>query len=530
MNQPDAVPPSPSCFSREVLRQFLDGLLSEPAHSKVEQHVEFCPLCGPMLESLEEGHDLLMANVGRSAEDEGSPLGNAFVAWAALGAVPNGALGSAGHPEPVAEDERYRIRRHLADGGLGHVSVAFDAQLERKVALKEIQSRYADLPSFRARFEREALITGRLEHPGIVPVYSFGRGADGRPFYVMRFIRGECLEKAIARFHVDQALTKDPGRRSLELQQLLRRFQDVCNTIRYAHSRGVIHRDLKPRNIMLGPDGETLVVDWGLAKVMGMPADDTDEEETEEPLLRPQNYNPFQTNQGTALGTPGFMSPEQARGDPERVGPASDVYSLGAILYSVLTGEAPLTRANAPATRRIVDELILRGVLDPSSEPAAVSHPASASVERVHDVVLEKLGRSPGTLSTAELQRVTTPVMLELIKGGELLCPKTLVPWVDPALEAVCLKALALNPEDRYISPRELAEDLDRWHADEPVGAWREPWTMRARRYARRHTRALSVAASVLIVTVLVGAAAWRWLAVKRQNAADEGSPATRTG
>ena len=169
-----------------------------------------------------------------------------------------------------------------------------------------------------------------------MPVYGLGTYGGGRPYYAMRFIKGDSLKEAIEHFHGDDTLKNDPGRRSLELRKLLRRFLDVCNAIDYAHSRGVIHRDLKPANIILGKHGETLVVDWGLAKAVGR-ADPSVGEQT----IAPSSSGSSETLPGSALGTPAYMSPEQAGGDLDRLGPRSDVYSLGATLYCLLTGKPP---------------------------------------------------------------------------------------------------------------------------------------------------------------------------------------------
>src|SRR5262249_43544176 len=148
------------------------------------------------------------------------------------------------------------------------VFVARDEELHRDVALKQMQENHADNPDSRSRFILEAEITGGLEHPGIVPVYGLGTYADGRPFYAMRFIKGDSLKDAIARYYGADR-NKESGERAVDFRKLLGRFVDVCNAIAYAHSRGVLHRDLKPGNIMLGNYGETLVVDWGLAKPVG---------------------------------------------------------------------------------------------------------------------------------------------------------------------------------------------------------------------------------------------------------------------
>ena len=169
---------------------------------------------------------------------------------------------------PTSEGMRFRILRPHAQGGIGKVSVAFDAELQREVALKQIKQERADDADSRTRFLLEAEVTGRLEHPGIVPVYGLGIDDDGRPFYAMRFVRGTSFEEAIQPLpRADEDPRRDPRERSLALRHLLDRFVNVCQTVAYAHSRGVLHRDLKPANILLGPFNESLVVDWGLAKV-----------------------------------------------------------------------------------------------------------------------------------------------------------------------------------------------------------------------------------------------------------------------
>ena len=245
-------------------------------------------------------------------------------------------------PAP-SDGVRYRVLRPHAKGGLGEVFVAEDTELHREVALKEIQERHADNPDSRGRFVLEAEVTGGLEHPNIVPVYGLGHYADGRPYYAMRFIRGDSLKDAIERFHRSDSLSPLRGEKFslLAFRKLLGRFVDVCNAIAYAHSRGVLHRDLKPGNIMLGKYGETLVVDWGLAKPLGR-TEPREQPDRDERTLHPASGSSvIETLAGTAVGTPAFMSPEQAAGRLDELGPASDVYSLGATLYVLLTGQAP---------------------------------------------------------------------------------------------------------------------------------------------------------------------------------------------
>jgi serine/threonine protein kinase len=358
---------------------------------------------------------------------------------------------------PTSSGLRFRVLRPHARGGLGEVFVARDEELHREVALKEMQAPHAADPNSRSRFVLEAEITGGLEHPGIVPVYGLGTYADGRPFYAMRFIKGDTFQDAIERFHEADGPRRDPGERGLALRGLLRRFVDVCNAVTYAHARGVLHRDLKPSNAILGSYGETLVVDWGLAKPTGRGVKEGGggAEET----LRPASASgPAQTQMGSVLGTPAYMSPEQAAGRLEELGPASDVYSLGAMLYCLLTGNAPFDG------RRDVGEV---------------------------------LGK---------------------VKKGQFAPPRRVKREVPAALEAVCLQAMALRPEGRYPSARALAADVERWLADEAVSAWREPWRMRAGRWARRHQTGVAACAAGLLVTVLAGGAGAWWLDRQRSE------------
>ena len=180
----------------------------------------------------------------------------------------------------------------MVRGGLGEVFVAVDPELDRQVAVKELRAYHAHDPLSQARFLLEARLTGRLEHPGIVPVYGLGRYPDGRPYYAMRFIEGETLGRAIERFHGEEDASREPARREIAFRRLLRSLIDACNAVAYAHSRGVVHRDLKPDNIMLGRFGETLVVNWGLAKSVSTPEPVASERPPVPPRNRPTIRRP----------------------------------------------------------------------------------------------------------------------------------------------------------------------------------------------------------------------------------------------
>ena len=379
-----------------------------------------------------------------------SPAGNSMASGISAGTAWQGEPTTS--YQPAADDDstqRFRVLRPHARGGLGQVSVANDRELNREVALKEILEKFAGDEGSRQRFLLEAEVTGRLEHPSIVPVYSLGQFADGRPFYAMRFIRGNTLSEAIARLHDRQQFPPASPGWNRELRLLIGRLIAVCNAMEYAHSRGILHRDLKPHNIMLGKYGETLVVDWGLAKSMaGM---EHGLVLTEGPLKPQSSDDSTATQQGAGMGTPGFMSPEQAEGRWDVLDRQSDVYSLGAILYCLLGLDI---RLPVEGQKEILAKVLKR--IRKKDNPGAFS--------------------SPGTRKA----------------------------FVPKGLEAITLKAMAIQPAQRYPTAHALADDLERWLADEPVSVYRDPWADRYLRTIRRH-KAACITGLALVSMALIG-------------------------
>ncbi len=285
--------------------------------------------------------------------------------------------------------QRYNLRGVIGQGGMGEVRLCHDARIGRDVALKIRKPGGGTGGEARARFVREAKLQGQLEHPAIVPVYDLGAAADGE-WFTMKRIRGETLERVIHR----RADEEGQAENRFGARKLLALFVQMCNAVAYAHARGVIHRDLKPSNVMIGDYGEVYVLDWGVAKVLG--SAEVAVEEDDVPTRAGER-----TRAGVVMGTPGYMSPEQARGDIDKLDPRTDVYALGAILFELLTLE-PL-------------------------HPLADPDQAIASTVRGVDT-------RPST-------RRETP----------------------PELDAICVRALAMQPHERYADARELAEAVERY-------------------------------------------------------------------
>jgi serine/threonine-protein kinase len=334
--------------------------------------------------------------------------------------------------DSVTSASRFDQLRYFRGGGLGDVFQAVDTGLNREVALKFIKQSHAGNPDLRARFRVEAEITGRLDHPNVVPVFGVGESWDGRPFYAMRFIRGKRLSDKIIELHSHQG-TAEEWR--LELRRLLEHFIVVCNTVAYAHSRGVVHRDIKPDNVMIGRYQETVVLDWGLAVVV-----ERDEmyRDSDEPTLAVAQSSSGDTSVA-GIGTKGYMPPEQLRA-PQHVKASSDIYALGATLYHLLTGQRAFRQG----------------------------------------------------ASDQEIQQ------------NQFTPPRAHNKRIAPPLEAVCLKAMATEPEQRYATAQALAADVQAWLDDEPLSAYAETPLERLIRWLRCHrTASLALGAAVLMVTTV---------------------------
>ena len=384
--------------------------------------------------------------------------------------------------------------------------MANDGRLRREVAFKELLPSALKNRNALERFLEEAQITGQLEHPGIVPIYDIGYQENGTPFYAMKLVRGETMEKEIENFH---QLPKGSPEWTLTFRRLLANFIDICNALAFAHDRGVLHRDLKPLNVMIGAFGETLVLDWGLAKVFDVEQIDDeapittstsdlgpdDQTVVESEATGLQNGTAVaepstggasaagasnagasvggqsqfsgsfgstrkmvhtdvrsagsQTMMGSVMGTPAYMPPEQAAGKLDELDARTDIYSLGGILYKLLTNQQPIARG------------------------------------KIREV-------------------------LKNVKEGNIIPPREHDPSIGKPIEAICMKALATDREDRYDSALKIASDIEAWLADEPVSVYEDPWLTKAKRWAKRNQSTVySLSATVGVLNIVWIGSVW---------------------
>lgn len=360
--------------------------------------------------------------------------------------MPPGAL-----PPPVDEPEtllneapgRYTQISLHASGGMGRVLLVHDTSTDRNIALKEllpasegsthgVDSPVRQMTQMASRFLLEGRITAQLEHPSIVPVYELGRRKNGTLYYTMKLVRGKTLAAAIA-----DAKTLE------ERLRLLSHFIDLCQAIAFAHDRGVLHRDIKPPNIMVGEFGETVVLDWGVAKVKKEPDMYEEEIRATSSLFGMDEKDWKETAYGTAIGTPHYMPPEQAQGLLDEIDERSDVYALGAVLYEILTGEVPF---HGKSAREIITRVV-------NTEP-----PAIARYE----------------------------------------------PDAPPELISICTKAMSKARDKRYPSAKALAEELQKFQSGALVGAYNYTFSEIARRYYRKHKAMVNTVGAAAAAIALV--------------------------
>ncbi len=343
---------------------------------------------------------------------------------------------------------RYKIIKELGRGGIGRVMVAEDDHLGRPVAIKQLLKQGVtrlDDPNLTSdptlmRFLLEAKVTSQLEHPGIVPVHEVGMRQDGSFYYTMKVVKGKTLKQL--------STGKDLAGRLKLLPHLI----DLSQTIAYAHSRGVIHRDIKPQNLMIGEFGETVLLDWGLVKVEG--EKDLRESELHEELQQLKNTSSLETAQGRPMGTPAYMSPEQAEGRISEIDARSDVWSLGAMLYELLTGRPPHIGKNA---WEVVNKVI--------NVPIA-------------------------------------PV-------------ETLEPNAPPELSAICMRCLEHEPENRYASAMDLAGDLDNFHTGGLVSAFTYSIPQLIRRWIEKHKAIVATASAGLLALLILAVYSYVTISLK---------------
>lgn len=350
-------------LDQEKLEAWMAGELSDTETSAVETHLERCDVCAKQLDDLEDPSESFLSRFRQSNREtllEGEAESIDF-------------LDDAVRVIRIERSQQFELQSQHSSGTFGRIWLARESSLDREVAYKELRPEHVVSPNMLERFRREAQITAQLAHPGTVPLYDFHE-ESGRAFYTMRFVRGRTLTELICDYHENRHA--DEEQPSAEFLKLLRTFVSVCNTIAFAHSRDIIHRDVKGDNILIGDFGEVIVVDWGVAKKLGSEDEIT---VTGDEVGKDASA----TVQGQRVGTPLFMAPEQARGELASIGPLADVYGLGALLYELLSGHPPFRGDTVP-------EVLEAVVNDRPTNPSVWNQDVPKSLEVVCLQALEK--------------------------------------------------------------------------------------------------------------------------------------------
>ncbi|MCO6453977.1 MAG: protein kinase [Pirellulaceae bacterium] len=442
------------------LRGLAEDTLDGNERAEVERHLEECEPCLARLAAW--GDDLVQAmSPGGAADAAAVSDFSPELLERIQNAVTDPKTTLPGETSTVTTNLKFV--RTVGRGGLGQVYEYADVAFGRGVAVKILQDRWLADPRCVERFQREMWLTASIDHPGCPAVYGIGETSDGRQFICMQLISGPSLGQVIAEFHA----TTVGGRRrdNPQFRQLLDAFRAICSTISAAHGRGILHRDLKPGNVRVHRDGHPVVLDWGLAKRRET-RDETspgDSRERSESVAVPSRTVDVSLPD-VALGTPAYMAPEQARGQNASVDERTDIYGLGAILHELLTGQPP---------------------------HASLMH---------------------SQMDQSEL--------LESVGQGHV--PK--LEGVPAELASICRQALAHDPQDRYATAKELADDIERWLAGDLVRSHRYGVVGRALLWTRRHTPT-AVLAALTVFVLVIAALTVTWfqaVAAAERRSADE--------